>query len=96
MIESLEKREHEIIGPWRIGPVLLLITLSWLILAWPWISGRVTVPWDAKAQFLPQIQFMAQSFARGESAAWAPFVFSGHAQIADPQSLLFSPPFVAL
>ncbi|MFV0368246.1 MAG: hypothetical protein ACK5KM_07285, partial [Hyphomicrobiaceae bacterium] len=40
--------------------------------------------------------FMAQSFARGESAAWAPFVFSGHAQIADPQSLLFSPPFVAL
>jgi len=76
--------------------VLGLITLCWAVLGWPWLSGRVTIPWDAKAHFLPQIQFMANSFWRGESPAWAPFVFSGHAQIADPQAMLFSPPFLAL
>lgn len=70
--------------------------LGWLVLAWPWLSGSVTIPWDAKAQFLPQIQFLASSFARGESPFWNPFVFSGHPQIADPQSMIFSPPFVIL
>lgn len=81
---------------WPLVPVLGLIVLAWAILGWPWLSGRVTIPWDAKAHFLPQIQFMAQSFWRGESPAWAPYVFSGHAQIADPQAMLFSPPFLAL
>ena len=67
-----------------------------LLIGWPWLSGRVTIPWDAKAQFLPQIQFLAQSLAQGQSPAWAPFVFSGHPQIADPQSMIFSPPFLLL
>ncbi len=65
-------------------------------MAWPWLSGRVTIPWDAKAQFLPQIQFLAQSLARGESPFWAPYVFSGQNQIADPQSMIFSAPFLLL
>lgn len=75
---------------------LALLLLSWTVLAWPWISGEVTIPWDAKAQFLPQLQFLAASFAEGESPFWAPYVFSGVPQIADPQSLIFSPPFVLL
>ncbi len=70
--------------------------LAWLVLAWPWLGGRVTIPWDAKAQFLPQIQFLADSLARGESPFWNPFVFAGHPQIADPQSMIFSPPFFIL
>lgn len=74
----------------------LAYTAGWLFLVWPWASGAVTVPWDAKAQFLPQIQFMAGSFVRGESPAWNPYIFSGTPQIADPQSLLYSPPFVLL
>lgn len=65
-------------------------------MVWPWLSGRVTIPWDAKAQFLPQIQFLAQSLAHGESPFWAPYVFSGQNQIADPQSMIFSPPFLLL
>ncbi|MEQ1697598.1 MAG: hypothetical protein ABL901_17325 [Hyphomicrobiaceae bacterium] len=69
-------------------------TLAWAVLAWPWLSGRVTIPWDAKAQFLPQIQFLADSLARGESPFWNPFVFSGHPQVADPQSAIFSPFFI--
>ena len=66
------------------------------VIGWPWLSGRVTIPWDAKAHFQPQIQFLAQSLARGQSPFWAPFVFSGHPQIADPQAMIFSPPFLAL
>ena len=80
--------------PWAFSFALFL--LASLIIDWPWLSGHVTIPWDAKAQFLPQIQFLAQSLARGESPAWTPFVFSGHPQIADPQSMIFSPPFLAL
>lgn len=77
-------------------PVVAALVVGWVAMTWPWLSGRVTIPWDAKAHFLPQIQFLAQSLARGESPFWAPFVFSGHPQIADPQSMIFSPPFLLL
>ena len=66
------------------------------MIGWPWLSGRVTIPWDAKAGFLPQIQFLAHSLANGESPFWMPFAFSGHPQIADPQAMIFSPPFLLL
>lgn len=66
------------------------------VMTWPWLFGRVTVPWDAKAHFQPQIQFLADSLARGEWPFWNPYVFSGQPQIADPQSMIFSPPFLLL
>ncbi len=83
-------------GPHEAGAWLIALILGGCVIAWPWLSGRVTVPWDAKAQFLPQLQFLAQSLARGESPFWAPYVFGGHPQIADAQSLIFSPPFLLL
>lgn len=83
-------------APWPYPPVAALFTLCWLAFAWPWLSGAVTIPWDAKAQFAPQVQFLAASIARGESPFWTPFNFAGHPQIADPQSLIFSPPFFLL
>ena len=67
-----------------------------LVLAWPWLSGAVTIPWDAKAQAYPQIVFLARSLAAGDSPFWAPNVFAGFPQIADPQSQIFSPPFFLL
>ena len=73
-----------------------MLLLAAIVIGWPWLSGRVTIPWDAKAHFLPQIQFLAQSLARGELPFWAPYVFSGQPQIADPQSMIFSPPFLLL
>jgi len=73
-----------------------LFLLCAIGIGWPWLSGRVTIPWDAKAHFQPQIQFLAQSLAGGQSPAWAPHVFSGYPQIADPQAMMFSPPFLAL
>jgi hypothetical protein len=75
---------------------LCFVTLCSLVLCWPWLSGGVTVPWDSKAHFQPQLSFLASSFKNGQSPFWNPFVFSGHPQVADPQSLIFSPPFVLL
>jgi len=66
------------------------------ILSWPWLSGTVTIPWDAKAQFQPELQFLATSLAHGESPFWTPNLFAGWPQIADPQSLIFSPLHLAL
>ena len=79
---------------WRLAALCLV--LAWLVLGWPWMSGRVTIPWDAKAHFHAQVAFLAQSLHRGESPFWTPFVFAGHPQIADPQSLIFSPPHLFL
>ncbi len=77
-------------------PAVLVLIAGWLVFAWPWLSGRVTIPWDAKAHFLPQVQFLAASIARGEWPFWTPNVFGGHPQIADPQSQMFSPPMLLL
>ena len=75
---------------------LAIFTLAFLVPAWPWLSGAVTIPWDAKSQFYPQVQFLAASIARGEWPWWSPNVFAGWTQISDPQSLLFSPLHVVL
>jgi hypothetical protein len=68
-----------------------LFLLAWAALAWPWLSGTVTIPYDAKAHFQAQIQFLASALHSGDSPFWTPNVFTGSPQIADPQSLIFSP-----
>ncbi len=73
-----------------------IFTLAFLFPAWPWLSGKLTIPWDAKSQFFPQAQFLASSLARGEWPWWSPNVFAGWPQISDPQSLLLSPLHVLL
>ena len=45
----------------------LALIAGWVAMTWPWLSGTVTIPWDAKAQFLPQIQFLAQSIEIGRA-----------------------------
>jgi hypothetical protein len=81
---------------YALTPTLLIVTLAWFVLCWPWLSGNVTIPWDAKAHFQPQLSFLAASLHNGQSPFWTPNVFAGHPQIADPQSLIFSPPFLLL
>src|SRR6185295_1789780 len=60
-------------------------------LSWPWLSGAVTIPYDAKALFQAELQFLANAIHQGQSPFWSPNVFDGVPQIADPQSLIFSP-----
>lgn len=71
--------------------VTFLVAAGWLVVCWPWLSGTVTIPYDAKAHFHAQLAFLAQSIHAGQSPFWLPYAFSGHPQIADPQSLIFSP-----
>jgi hypothetical protein len=73
-----------------------IFILCAIALASPWITGRFTIPWDAKAHFYPQIVFLAKSLNGGESPFWNPYVFAGSLHIADPQSLIFTLPYLLL
>src|SRR5215217_2349210 len=75
---------------------IAIFALAFLVPAWPWLSGAVTVPYDAKSTFFPPVAFMARAFATGESPFWTPNVFAGWPNIADPQSMLTSPLHVLL
>jgi hypothetical protein len=63
----------------------------WAVLCFPWLSGAVTIPYDAKALFQAQLQFLANALHSGQSPFWNPSAFVGVPQIADPQSLILSP-----
>ncbi|MBS7804654.1 hypothetical protein KIH24_08715 [Rhizobiales bacterium TNE-4] len=67
---------------------------GWLLLSSPWLFGDLTIPYDAKAHFQAQMQFLAHSLHTGQSPFWTPNVFAGSPQIADPQSLIFSPALI--
>ncbi|MCW2284796.1 hypothetical protein M2323_002683 [Rhodoblastus acidophilus] len=75
---------------------IVIFCAASLYLCWPWVSGQVTIPWDAKAHFQPQLSFLAHSLHRGAAPWWTPNVFAGMPQIADPQSLIFAPLYLAL
>src|SRR5436305_10803938 len=47
---------------------LALFALAFLVPSWPWLSGAVTVPYDAKSSVLPPLEFMAHAFAAGANA----------------------------
>ena len=66
--------------PWPLA--LTLYWIAWAVLSWPWLSGAVTIPWDAKAHFYPQLQFLAQSIHRGEWPFWTPNIYAGWPNIA--------------
>ncbi|MEA3070033.1 MAG: hypothetical protein QOD29_1479 [Alphaproteobacteria bacterium] len=75
---------------------IAIFAVAFCLAACPWLSGGVTIPWDAKSQFFPPVQFLATSIARGEWPWWTPNLFAGWPLITDPQSLLFSPIHVLL
>jgi hypothetical protein len=81
---------------WPILATLAAFALAWLVLVAPFLFGDLTIPWDAKAHFYPQLVFLARALHAGDSPFWTPNVFAGHPQIADPQSLIFSPPYLLL
>ena len=72
-----------------LAGAIAIYTIAFIALAWPWLVGNVTIPWDAKSQFFPQLSFLARSFAEGQSPFWTPNIYAGWPQIADPQSLIF-------
>ncbi len=73
------------------GIAALALVASWFVLCAPWIFGDVSIPYDAKAHFQAQVQFLANALHSGQSPFWNPHIFAGSPQIADPQSLVLSP-----
>ncbi|MGQ3355577.1 MAG: hypothetical protein ACT6XY_01915 [Phreatobacter sp.] len=82
--------------PFRLVPALGLFALGWFALAAPWLLGTVTIPWDAKAHWYPHLVFAARALHAAASPTWTPNIFAGSPEIADPQSVLFSAPLLAL
>jgi len=76
--------------------VLAIFALAFLVPAWPWLSGAVTIPYDAKSTFLTPVAFMGRAFASGEWPFWTPNIYAGWPLIADPQSMQTSPLHVLL
>jgi hypothetical protein len=74
--------------------VLATIAVIWLIAACRWIITDTVVPWDAKNQFYAFFRFLASTVHAGHAPFWNPYHYGGHPSVADPQSLVFSPPFV--
>ena len=76
-------------------PIFLLVVAAiWLLAASRWIATDTVVPWDAKNQFYAFFRFLATAIHAGQSPFWNPYHYGGHPSVADPQSLIFSPPFV--
>ncbi len=86
----------ERMASWPLAITIAVYLVAFAAMTSPWLLGRVSIPWDSKAHFLPQIQFLAQSIWAGELPWWNPYVFAGQPQIADPQSMIFSPPYMVL
>ncbi len=98
MAQSRNRQTYKVPHGQRPGyaPAVLVFLAASFLLAWPWLSGSLTIPWDAKAHFYPQLTFLANALHSDQSPFWTPNVFGGHPQIADPQSLIFSPPYLLL
>src|SRR3974390_2176899 len=87
----IHKGKNGTAARFSLRPAIAIFALAFLLPAFPWLSGAVTIPGDAKSQFFPPVQFLATSIARGQWPWWTSNVFAGWPLIADPQSLLFSP-----
>ncbi|MEQ8393928.1 hypothetical protein [Thalassobaculum sp.] len=75
---------------------LAAITAAWVVLAWPWLVGGLTIPWDAKIHFLAMLRWLAEHLAQGDWPLWMPESFGGRPALGDPQSMILSPGFLLL
>src|SRR5437763_1456087 len=76
--------------------VIAIFALAFLVPAWPWLSGAVTIPYVAKSTFFPPVEFLTRASHTGESPLWAPNASAGWPTIAAPHSMLLSPLHVLL
>lgn len=81
-------------GDARLASAVLGVTAVWLAAVSRWYVDDSVVPWDSKNQFYAFFRFLAESLHAGTSIFWNPYHYGGHPSIADPQSLVFSPPFI--
>jgi hypothetical protein len=81
-------------GPARLALTLAAIACVWTAAWMQWWLNDLVVPWDSKNQFYAFFRFLAGAIHEGSTPFWNPYHYAGHPSIADPQSLIFSPPFL--
>ncbi|MET0678740.1 MAG: hypothetical protein ABW175_23320 [Bradyrhizobium sp.] len=79
----------------RLAISIGIVTAVWLAGVSRWIVRDAVVPWDSKNQFYAFFRFLSATLRAGEWPFWNPYHYSGHPSVADPQSLVFAPVFVA-
>ncbi len=79
----------------RLAVSVALVTAVWLAAASRWIVRDAVVPWDSKNQFYAFFRFLSATLRAGDWPFWNPYHYGGHPSVADPQSLIFAPVFVA-
>jgi hypothetical protein len=79
----------------RLAISVGLVTAVWLTAVSRWIFRDAVVPWDSKNQFYAFFRFLSATLRAGEWPFWNLYHYGGHPSVADPQSLVFSPVFVA-
>lgn len=72
------------------------IVAGWVVLVWPWLVDGLTIPWDAKLQFLAMLRWLAEHLAQGDWPLWMPETYGGRPALGDPQSLTLSPGYLLL
>ncbi|HZD77924.1 MAG TPA: hypothetical protein VE218_13030, partial [Acidobacteriaceae bacterium] len=79
----------------QLAVSMALVSAIWLIAIAHWLARDAVVPWDSKNQFYAFFRFLSATLHSGEWPFWNPYHYGGHPSVADPQSLIFSPVFVA-
>jgi hypothetical protein len=79
----------------RLALSVGLVTAVWLAAVGRWVVRDAVVPWDSKNQFYAFFRFLSATLRAGQWPFWNPYHYGGHPSVADPQSLVFSPVFVA-
>jgi len=79
----------------RLAISVGFVTAVWLAAVSRWIVRDAVVPWDSKNQFYAFFRFLSATLRGGDSPFWNPYHYGGHPSVADPQSLVFAPVFVA-
>jgi hypothetical protein len=74
---------------------MALVSAIWLLAIAHWVAKDAVIPWDSKNQFYAFFRFLSATVHSGEWPFWNPYHYGGHPSVADPQSLIFSPVFVA-
>ncbi len=87
-------RIEHVVRRFELTATLAMVALIWLVALSRWYLNDSVVPWDSKNQFYAFFRFLAESLHAGTSIFWNPYHYGGHPSIADPQSLVFSPPFL--
>jgi hypothetical protein len=93
-LQDLSISEHQTRAK-PLAAVTGLVTAIWLVAVSRWLIQDAVVPWDSKNQFYAFFRFLSATLQAGDWPFWNPYHYGGHPSVADPQSLIFSPVFLA-